>query len=158
LGSGAIDALMGEEPFSSRLAEEGLVYILADLHNETVARQSLGGPFLYVQIATRGNLLAQQPEKAKRMVAIMRRVLNWVASHNPDEIAHMLHGKSPEALRDSKQLLERSKSAFSPDGTFRREEVATTERFFLNLSKDNPKVRGMRLTEFIDARYAGWRE
>ena len=158
LGSGAIDALMGEEPFSSRLAEEGLVYILADLHSETVARQALGGPFLYVQIATRGNLLAQQPEKARRMVAIMRRVLHWIASHNPDEIARVLHGNNPEALRDSKQLLVRSKSAFSPDGTFRREEVATTERFFLNLSKDNPKVRGMRLTDFIDARYAGWRE
>jgi len=158
LESGAIDALMGEEPFSSRLAEEGLVYILADLHSETVARQALGGPFLYVQIATRGNLLAQQPEKARRMVAIMRRVLHWIASHNPDEIARVLHGNNPEALRDSKQLLVRSKSAFSPDGTFRREEVATTERFFLNLSKDNPKVRGMRLTDFIDARYAGWRE
>ncbi len=158
LASGAIDALMGEEPFSSRLAEEGLVYILADLHSETVARQALGGPFLYVQIATRGNLLVQQPEKTKRMVAIMRRVLHWISSHNPDEIARMLHGNNPEALRDSKPLLARSKSAFSPDGTFRREEVATTERFFLNLSKENPKVRGMRLTDFIDARYAGWRE
>ena len=158
LASGAIDALMGEEPFSSRLAEEGLVYILADLHSERMARLALGGPFLYVQIATRGDLMSQQPEKVKRMVAIMRRVLSWIASHNPDEVARMLHGNNQQALREGIQLLTRSKSVFSPDGTFRREEVATTERFFLNLSKNNPKVRTIRLTDLIDARYAGWRE
>jgi NitT/TauT family transport system substrate-binding protein len=158
LASGAIDALMGEEPFSTRLAEEGLAFILADLHNEGIARQALGGPFLYVQIATRGNLLEQQPEKARRMVAIMRRVLLWIANHNADEVARMLSGPDPELIRESRQLLARSKSAFSPDGTFRRQEVATTERFFLGLSKDNPILRGMRLTDFIDARYAGWKE
>jgi len=158
LASGAIDALMGEEPFSTRLTEEGLAFILIDLHDEGIARQALGGPFLYVQIATRSSLLAQQPEKARRMVAIMRRVLLWINSHSADEVARMLGGSNPEVNRESRQLLARSKSAFSPDGTFRREEVATTERFFLNLSKDNPEVRGMRLTDFIDARYAGWKE
>ncbi len=156
--SGSIDALMGEEPFSSRLAEAGLVYILADLHNEKMARQALGGPFLYVQIATRSDLLQQQPEKVKRMVAIMRRVLYWIASNKPDEIARMLHGNDQAALLDSKQLLARNKSVFSPDGIFRRQEVTTTERFFLYLSKNDPKVRNLRLTDFIDARYAGWRE
>jgi len=158
LASGAVDALMGGEPFSSRLQEEGLVYILADLHNEKEARLALGGPFLYVQIATRGNLLEQQPEKVKRMAAVMRRVLQWIASHQPDEIARMLHANDPVAMRETRQFLARSKAAFSPDGVFRREEVATTERFLHSLSKDNPKIRAIRLTDFIDARYAGWRE
>lgn len=158
LVSGAIDALMGEEPFTSRLAEEGLVYVLSDLHNEREARQALGGPFLYVQIATRGNLLAQQPEKVKRMTAVMRHVLQWIASHSPEEIARMLYGNDPAAMRDTRQLLARSKTAFSPDGVFRREEVVTTERFLHSLAKDNPNSRGVRLTDLIDARYAGWRE
>lgn len=158
LASGAIDALMGEEPFTSRLVEEGQVHVLADLHNEREARQALGGPFLYVQIATRGSLLAQQPEKVKRMAAVMRYVLQWIASRSPEEIARMLHGNDPAAMRDTRQFLARSKSAYSPDGVFRREEVATTERFLHSLAKDDSSTRGIRLTDLIDARYAGWRE
>jgi len=157
LASGTIDALMGEEPFTSRFKHEGLVYVLADLHDPIVARQTLGGAFLYVQIATRGSLMAQQPEKVKRMVAVMRRTLQWIAAHTPDEIARALGG-NPERIADARQILARSKSAFSPDGVFRREEVSTTERFYRYVFKDNPQARALHLTDFIDARYAGWQE
>jgi NitT/TauT family transport system substrate-binding protein len=157
LTSGTIDALMGEEPFSSRMKEEGLVYILADLLDANAARQALGGPFLYVQIATRGNLMTQQPEKAKRMVAIMRRTLQWITTHSPEEIARALAGNDTESVR-SGTIIARVKSAFSPDGVFRREEVATVERFFQTVFSDDPKARALRMTDFIDARYAGWKE
>jgi ABC-type nitrate/sulfonate/bicarbonate transport system substrate-binding protein len=162
LASGAIDALMGEEPFSTRLKEEGLIYILADLNDASAARQALGGPFLYVQIATRGSVLAQQPEKVKRMVAIMRRTLQWVALHNSDEIARALgdnnRGNDPATLRTNSTLIARLKPAFSPDGVFRREEVTTVERFFQSVFSDDPKARSLRMTDLIDARYAGWKE
>ena len=162
LASGAIDALMGEEPFTTRMKEAGLIYILADLHDASVAKQALGGPFLYVQIATRGNVMAQQPEKAKRMVAIMRRTLQWIATHTPDEIARALgdnnRGNDPETNRANSPLIARLKPAFSPDGVFRREEVASVERFFQTVFSDDPKARALRMTDLIDARYAGWME
>jgi NitT/TauT family transport system substrate-binding protein len=158
LASGAIDALMGEEPFTSRLRDEGLVFVLADLHQLEIAKRALGGPFLYVQIATRGNLLLLQPEKSRRMSAIMRRTLLWIASHTPEEIARQIAGDDAVRQRELQQLLARGKTAFSPDGVFRRAEVATTERFYRTVHGDDPKARTMRLGDFIDARYAGWRE
>lgn len=158
LASGAIDALMGEEPFTSKLQEEGLVFVLADLHTPTATRQALGGPFLYVQLATRGSLLAQQPEKVKRMNAVMRRTLHWIASHSPDEIARMLTNGDSERQREISRLLLRSKGAFSPDGVFRREEVETTERFFHAVFSTDAKARALRMSDLIDARYAGWRD
>jgi NitT/TauT family transport system substrate-binding protein len=158
LASGAIDALMGEEPFSTQLKEEGLVYTLADLNDTQVARQVLGGSFLYVQVATRGNVIVQQPDKVKRMVSIVRRTLQWIATHSPDEISRALGGSDPETLRIRSLLIARIKPAFSPDGVFRREEVSTVERFFQTVFSDDPKARGLRMTDFIDARYAGWKE
>ena len=158
LTSGAIDALMGEEPFSTRMKEEGLVYILSDLLEPNAARQALGGPFLYVQIATRGSVMTQQPEKVKRMVAIMRRTLQWISTHTPDEIARALAGNGAGNQRSSGALIARVKPAFSPDGVFRREEVTTVERFFQTVFSDDPKARALRMTDFIDARYAGWKE
>jgi NitT/TauT family transport system substrate-binding protein len=156
--SGTIDALMGEEPFTSRLQAEGLVYVLTDLHDPKAAKQALGGPLLYVQIATRNSLLQQQPEKVKRMVAVMRRTLLWIYNHSPDEIANLLGGNDLQRKREISLFLARSKSAFSPDGMFRREEVSTVERFFRDVYSDDPKSRNLRMTDLIDARYAGWRE
>lgn len=158
LASGAIDALMGEEPFTSKLQEEGLVYVLADLHTPSATRQALGGPFLYVQLATRGSLLAQQPEKVKRMNAVMHRTLQWIATHSPDEIARMLANGDTGRQRDISRLLQRSKGAFSPDGVFRREEVDTTERFFHAVFNADARLRTLRMKDLIDARYAGWRD
>lgn len=158
LTSGTIDALMGEEPFSTRMKEEGLIYILADLLDANAARQALGGPFLYVQVATRGSLMTQQPEKAKKMVAIMRRTLQWISTHSPDEIAHALAGNGAGSVRGNSSIIARVKPAFSPDGVFRREEVTTAERFFQTVFGDDQKARTLRMTDFIDARYAGWKE
>ena len=158
LTSGAIDALMGEEPFSTRMKEEGLVYILSDLLEPNATRQALGGPFLYVQIATRGSVMTQQPEKVKRMVAIMRRTLQWISTHTPEEIARALAGNGAGNPRISSAIIARVKPAFSPDGVFRREEVTTVERFYQTVFRDDPKARALRMTDFIDARYAGWKE
>lgn len=157
LASGAIDALMGEEPFTSKLQNDGLVFVLADLHAPEVTRQMLGGPFLYTQLATRGSLLAEQPEKVKRMTAAMRRTLIWIATHSPDEIAQVLAGSDLARQRETSRLLQRSKDVFSPDGAFRYEEVATTERFFHAVFGANAKARALRMNDLIDARYAGWR-
>jgi NitT/TauT family transport system substrate-binding protein len=110
LASGTIDALMGEEPFSTRMKEEGLVYVLADLLEPSASRQALGGPLLYVQIATRGSVMTQQPEKAKRMVAIMRRTLQWISTHSPDEIARALAGNNSEPLGSSLAYSDARKS------------------------------------------------
>ena len=159
LASGSIDALMGEEPFSSRLKEAGLIYILADLNNAHETNQALGGPFLYVQIATRSDVLTRQPEKVRRMAAVIRRTLQWIDQHSPDEIAHILAGPHPEMKHALNQFLMRGKTAFSPDGVFRREEVATTERFLQSINNQPAAPsRSIRLRDLIDARYAGWME
>lgn len=158
LASGAIDALMGGEPSTSRFRDQGLVFVLADLHQLDVAKRALGGPFLYVQLATRGNLLRMHPEKVRRMTAVMRRTLQWIASRTPEEVAGLIAGNDLVRQRELKQLLARGKTAFSPDGVFRRAEVATTERFYRTVHANDPQARSMRLGDLIDARYAGWRE
>ena len=138
-----------------------MVYILADLNNAAEAKQALGGPFLYVQIATRGDLLARQPDKVKKMTAIMRRTLQWIALRSPDEIARAMaypEAETTRTTRTTSMMLAQGKSAFSPNGVFRREEVATTERFYRTVFNADAKSRSFNMRDSIDARYAGWRE
>ncbi|MCS7101487.1 MAG: ABC transporter substrate-binding protein [Burkholderiaceae bacterium] len=158
LESGAIDALMGDEPFASALRSEGRVFFLHDFHDPAVTRSSLGGLFLNAQLATRRDVLEREPEKAQRMVRALRRALQFLASHSAEEIAARMHPDDTRARQALATTLARHKGIYSPDAAFRREEIATAEAFFrANQPPGSPGAR-FEFARMIDARFVGFRE
>lgn len=155
--TGAVDALMGDEPFASQLKAEGKVFFLLDLHDIDQARQALGGLFLNAQLATRRDVLDQQPDKAVRMVRVLRRTLQWIAQHTPEEIAARLHPDDAAARQALAASLKRHKAIFSPDGAFTREQIDTTQALFrANAAPDSPAAR-FDFHAMIEPRLAGIR-
>ncbi|MFN3593732.1 MAG: ABC transporter substrate-binding protein [Thiobacillaceae bacterium] len=152
LDSGAVDALMGDEPFASQLKQAGKVYILADLHDRQTVRSFYGGLFLNAQLATRSDVLAQRPALAARMVRVLRRTLQWIAAHSPEEIAARLDTRDRALLID---LLRRHKAIYSPDGAFTEEQIRTAERFFQATHANDPEAQRFRFSQMIDPRWAG---
>lgn len=155
LQSGTVDALMGDEPFASRLREEGKVFFLADLHDLDACRQALGGLFLNAQLATRRDVLKRQPDKARRMVAVLRRTLQWIAAHGPQEIAATLYPDDASRREALAKGLARHKAIYSPDGAFSAEQVRTAEAFFHAVFAEDAAARALRFNDFIDATWAG---
>jgi NitT/TauT family transport system substrate-binding protein len=64
LASGVADAVMGDEPFASRLKAGNKVFFLVNLADKIDALSIPGGGFLHAALETRADLLEQDPRKA----------------------------------------------------------------------------------------------
>lgn len=156
--SGAVDALMGDEPFASRLQQEKLVFALADLHDPQTSRKAMGGLFLNAQLATRRDVLEKSPEKAQRMARVLVRTLQWIAQHSAEEVVAALAPANREERDALVQLLKRYKNIYSPDGAFTREQIRTAEALFrANQPPDSAAAR-YDFAAMIDPRFVGLRE
>ncbi len=154
LASGAVDAMMVNEPFASLLEQFHVAYRLVDLHNPKVAAKWLGGPFLYTQLATRQELLDQEPEKVRRLVGAVQLALHWIHSHSPEQIVAALDipaDKRPALIR----FLRANKNVFNPSGKFSDAQIRTADTFFHEVSRGNLKARQRQLSDLVDARWAG---
>lgn len=154
LASGAVDAMMVNEPFASLLEQSGVAYRLVDLHNPRIAAKWLGGPFLYTQLATRQALLDQEPEKARRLVGAVQLALRWIHGHSPEQIVAALGtpaDKRPTLIR----FLAANKHVFNASGTFSDAQIRTANTFFHEVSRDTPEANQRQLNELVDARWAG---
>ncbi|MCS6786930.1 MAG: ABC transporter substrate-binding protein [Thiobacillaceae bacterium] len=158
LASGAVDALMGDEPFASQLRKEGVAFYLLDLHEPEVSRRLLGGDeFLYAQLATRRDLLMREPDKAARMVRALRRSLEWIARTTPQAIVAQLDSPDVGSRHVMLDLLRRHKDLFSPDGSFTREQLRTVEAFYRANQTAEPAASRFAFETLIEPRYAGLR-
>lgn len=154
LKSGAVDALMGDEPFATQLGQEGVAYPLLDLHDAAQARAFFAGDFLYAQLATRRALLQHEPEKVARMVRALRRTLQWLARSTPEEIAARLPIEAPASRAAMLEVLRRHKSIFSPDGAFERAQIEVTESFYRRLHPMGTPGSHFAFATMIDPRYS----
>lgn len=155
LESGAVDAIIGFEPFASQQQRAGKVFLLMDLHDLEQCRRHLGGLFLHSQLATREDMIRSRPETVERMVRVMRRTLQWIDSHSAEEITGLLRFDSPKDRAAMLGALKRHKAIFSPDGAFTEEEIRTAERFFREIHPGDG--RGGAFDGLIDSRWAGRR-
>ncbi len=149
---GAVDAVIGFEPFPGRLADEGLAHIVFDLANPRDAVRVPGAGFLLAGLVTRSDVIAQSPEKVGKVVAVVRRTLLWMAEHSPEEIVAAL----PEAAADKRAALvaslRRYPHQYSPDGRFSQRQIDETNRFFAATGSESKPVP---LAAMLDARWAG---
>jgi len=144
------DAIMGDEPFASRLKAEGKVFFLANLADPATARGIPGANFLHATLETRDDMIARHPEEVARMVRIVRRTLVWMARHSPDEIVDALGVTDAEERRSLLYSLKTYPDLYSKDGRFSTRQLAETERFFRTASGSD-----LRLEEMVIDTWAG---
>lgn len=155
LASGTVDAIMGDEPFASRMKKEGIGFLLADFHDTNAVKKLMGGLFLNAQIATREDFLAGHPEAVEKLVKVIKRTLVWINQHSAQEIVNALNLPDRAEREALLNVLARYKNMYSPDGAFSNEQLHTTEEFFHLLSKDDPKARALPFNSFIVDKWAG---
>ena len=83
LVTGTADAVMGDEPFASRLLAENKVFFLANLADPGIQKSIPGANFLHAALETRGELIRNEPEKVAKMVRMLRTTLQWMARQTP---------------------------------------------------------------------------
>ena len=153
--SGTVDAIMSNEPFASRLLAENRVFSLVNLADPGVAEKIPGSGFLYAALSTRPEILAREPQKAEKMVAILRRTLQWVSTHTPEQIVDALEIQEPQEKAALLAVLRKYKRLYSPDGRLSTRQLKETELFFHKTADDNPAAQRVRLEPMVFDKWAG---
>lgn len=153
LASGVADAVLGDEPFASRLEAENRVFFLFNLAEKNDVRRIPGGGFLHAALETRAELLTQDPHKVGIMVRILKRTLVWLATAQPEVIADTLEVDDPLEKRWLLQTLKKYPDIYSRDGLFSRAQLEETSRFFQETSPG--QARPGLLEGMIDDRWSG---
>lgn len=148
----AADAILGFEPFASRLVEEGLAFELFNLGKPADAARLPGAGLLQATLITRSDILREVPQKAEKIMAVMRRTLQWIASHTPEEVVAALNMQDDEARGWVLKLLRRYPRLYSPDGRFSDQQMRETFQFY---DASEGQSRPVSLDGLIDARWAG---
>lgn len=158
LRSGTADAIMGYEPTASRLLARNQVYFLMSLADPGVARRVPGSGFLLAALATRPEVVEQEPRKAAKMVAILRRSLQWIATHTPEQIITALEIRDAEEKTALLAALRKHKRLYSPDGRLSGKQLKESELFFHQAEGDNPAARGVQVESLVFDKWAGRKE
>ena len=156
--SGAADAVVGDEPFASRLRADNKVFFLAHLAEPATVKGIKGVNFLHAALETRGDVIAKEPEKVARMVRMLKKSLAWIASHTPEQVVATL-GVTDADERSSLLLsLKRYPKAFSKDGRFSTAQLKETDVFFQSGVEKGFPGQNLSVESMLDDRWAGRRQ
>jgi NitT/TauT family transport system substrate-binding protein len=154
LASGTVDAIMGDEPFATRLVKEKVAFALADYHDLNDTRKLLGGLFLNGHVATREDFIVSHPAVVEKMVKTLKRTLIWIDRHTAVEMTDALGFKDPAERTALLDVLKVRKNIYSPDGRISEEQVASVDRFF-HAMETSDAARAFSMKSLINARWAG---
>jgi NitT/TauT family transport system substrate-binding protein len=146
------DALMGFEPFASRLREAGLAFFLFNLSDPADAARVPGAGLLQASLHVRGETLKTAPERAEKMFAVVRRTLQWMAGQTPERIVEVLEIPDAEARAALVETMRAYPRIYSPDGRFSAHQLAETARFYAATEGER---RPVDIETIVDARWAG---
>ncbi len=116
LEKGNYVAAVTEEPYTTRLIQEGQVYQLVDLATEGDANKYLGGEYL-IGLMTSAKMIQKRPQTVQKMTNAIVKALRYIQTHSSAEIVAILpddvtwQGKVQYA-----QAIEHYLPAFSKDG------------------------------------------
>lgn len=153
--SGAADAVMGDEPFASRLLRAGQVFFLVNLAEPASANKIAGANFLHAVVETRSDVISAEPHKVEKVVRMLRTTLRWMADHSAEQIVARLEVKDADERRALVDALQRYRRAYSRDGKFSTAQLQETQHFFQVTSGDDPKAAALRIEQMVDDRWAG---
>lgn len=155
--SGTADAVMGDEPFASRLLADKQVFFLVDLTDPKAASKIPGGNFLHAAVSTRPDMLANEPAKAEKMVRILRRTLQWMATHTPEQIVDKLGVSDPQERDSLIKTLHKYPRMYTRDGSFSTRQLRETELFFHKTSEGNAAAQALKIESMVFDKWAGRR-
>jgi len=150
--SKSADALMGFEPFASRLRDAGLAFFLFNLSDPADAARVPGAGLLQASLHVRGETLKAAPERVEKMLAVVRRTLQWMAEQTPERIVDALGIPDAGARAALLKTMRAHPRLYSPDGKFSAHQLAETARFY---AATEGARRPVDVEAMIDARWAG---
>jgi len=154
--SRSVDASMCDEPFATRLQDEGLAFRIFSTGDPQDAAANPGTGFLRAVLVALKDEVDAAPERAAAAVRLVQRVLGWIASRPPEQFADALamQGAEREAMLAVARAYPRQ---YSRDGRFPAGQLAETEAFFRASNADLPQLAGLRLADMVFDRWAGRR-
>lgn len=155
--SGAADAVVGDEPFASRLLADGRVFFLAHLAQPETVKGIQGTNFLHAALETRGDVIANEPAKVEKMVRMVKKSLAWIASHTPEQVADALDIKDAEERRALVLALKKYPRSFSRDGKFSSAQLRETDVFFQSSLEPGLPGSTLSIESMLNDRWAGRR-
>lgn len=158
LQNSAVDAVIGDEPHATKMAEDKVAFPLVHLGDPETSRQIAGTSFLRGVLVARSDKIAQDPVKAETMVRIAKRTLAWIASHSAEEFADRLGITEPDARNRLVAVLKKFPRQYSKDGSFSRRQLRDTEIFFIDSQAGNPDAEHFRINSMIIDRWVGSRD
>jgi NitT/TauT family transport system substrate-binding protein len=137
---GFIDAILCDEPSASRHLEEDKLFSLFDISNPKDEQLIKGANFLHSTLITRSDLIKDHPEVVNIMVSMLKKSLEYITTHNNDEIAQVLsNDKDVQFKKILTSILNKHKNLYSKDGNFIDQSLAETKIFIEN-SQDEKNV------------------
>ncbi len=155
--TGAADAVVGDEPFASRLQEDGKVFFLAHLAQPETVKGIKGVNFLHAALETRPDVIANEPAKVEKMVRMVKKSLAWMASHTPEQVVDALEVKDEDERASLIRALKKYPRAFSRDGKFSTAQIKETDVFFQSSLEKGAPGNDLSLESLLSDRWAGRR-
>ena len=153
--SGQADAVVGDEPFASRLLADNRVFFLAHLAQPETVKDIKGANFLHAALETRSDMIAKEPEKVAKMVRMVKKSLAWIAGHTPEQVVDILDIKDAEEREALLVSLRKYPNSFSRDGKFSSAQLKETEVFFRSSLDEGSAGHLLSIEEMLDDRWAG---
>lgn len=153
LRSGTVDALMGDEPFASRLRQAGEVFFLFNLSNPQQAKRLPGAGFLHAAAHVRSDTAQNAPDIPAAFSRALRRALTWIATHEPHEVTARL-GLSGVEATSLEAVLAAYPHAFSRNGMLSAHSLAETASFFRATHAGNPAAQTFAINSMVDTRWS----
>ena len=151
LTSGTVDAVMGDEPFASELAAQGVAVKLVDLYLPSKSSELLGGPVVHAALATSEEVIERNPETVKKVLRMYDYTLQWIAGHTTQELVEKLSdlpGFIPEQQQLLASILQRNYGMYPKHIAWDKQAVAATENFYYSTAM-NKTEKILLFSEFV---------
>ena len=155
LADGSADAIMGDEPHASRMVADNAAFQLVHLGDPQTSSSIQGGAFLRGALVGRQDRIDPDPKKAAAMVRIIRRTLEWMASHTPEEVIDMAGIDDPVERKYMLATMRKYPRQYSKDGKFSTRQLQDTELFFRKSQAGNSAAQTLKVESMIIDRFAG---
>jgi len=158
LRTGAVDALIGDEPHASHMVSENVAFPLVHLGNPDTMRLFAGAGFLRGVLIGRTDKIEKDPSKAETMVRIVKRSLEWIATHSAEEFADKMGISAPDERQKLITVLKKYPRQYSRDGSFSKRQLRETEIFFIDSQIGDAAAENFRIDSMIIDRWVGRRD
>lgn len=158
LKTGAVDAVIGDEPHATHMASEKIAFPLIHLGDTETIRLFAGAGFLRGALIARSDKLERDPGKAALMVRILKRTLAWISTHSAEDFANAMEIVDSDERQKLITVLNKYPRQYSKDGSFSSRQLRDTEIFFIDSQAGNVQAQNFRIEAMINDQWVGRRD